>query len=312
MKLRFDVERRSTPDPYVFKDNDTYYLYASVTFGDEGVPVYSAKDPLGQWHYEGIAAKFEGAKNYWAPSVIAYGGKYYMYLSIEREGVQQFMHVAESCSPLGPFVNEKMLYTEFSIDSHVVKTEAGLFLFYAKNKYIPDHEGERLGTRIVVDRLIDPYTPANSPIEKVVPDFDEECFPPDCTETLKWHTIEGPFWFSDGEYQYLSYSGGCYQDDSYHVGYAVAKSKEQDLTRVEFKKVTNNGSFCPLMIKNSFEEGTGHHSIEKYNGEYYAFYHGRDIGQVSDGPFDDIRSARVCKLHVNNGVLVAEMKKDGV
>ena len=84
MKLRFDVERRSTPDPYVFKDNDTYYLYASVAFGDEGVPVYSAKDPLGQWHYEGIAAKFEGAKNYWAPSVIAYGGKYYMYLFYHR------------------------------------------------------------------------------------------------------------------------------------------------------------------------------------------------------------------------------------
>ena len=309
MKLKFDVDIRSTPDPYVFKDNDTYYLYVSNTFGDEGVPVYTANDPLGEWHYAGIAAKFNGAKGYWAPSVIKYGGKYYMYLSFERGENVQFMHVSEADSPLGPFENERMLYNEFSIDSHIVETEAGLFLFYAKNKYEPEFEGERLGTRIYVDRLLDPYTPANSPFETVVPDFDEELFTPDCTETLKWHTIEGPFWFMDGGYQYLCYSGGCYQDDTYHVGYAVAKSNEPDLTKVNFTKVTNNGAFCPLIIKSSFEEGTGHHSIEKYKGDYYAFYHGRDIDAQPDGAFDDIRTARVCRLTVKDGVLTAEIKE---
>ena len=131
----------------------------------------------------------------------------------------------------------------------------------------------------------------------------------DCTETLKWHTIEGPFWFMDGGYQYLCYSGGCYQDDTYHVGYAVAKSNEPDLTKVNFTKVTNNGAFCPLIIKSSFEEGTGHHSIEKYKGDYYAFYHGRDIDAQPDGAFDDIRTARVCRLSVKDGVLTAEIKE---
>jgi hypothetical protein len=41
----------------VFKDGDTYYLYPSDAFGKNGIPVYSAKDPFGQWHYEGIAAR---------------------------------------------------------------------------------------------------------------------------------------------------------------------------------------------------------------------------------------------------------------
>lgn len=312
MKLKFDVKHTSHPDPFLFKDGDTYYLYPSDGWGEDGVPVYTTKYPFGEWHYVGIAAKFEGAKEYWAPSVIKYKDKYYMYLSFARGGNYQFMHVAEAESPLGPFKNEKMLYQEFSIDSHVVETEAGLFLFYAKNKYKPDYEGERIGTRIFVDRLIDPYTPAYNPVEKVVPDFDEERFTPDYSEKNRWHTIEGAFWFKEGEYQYLTYSGGCYQDDTYHVGYAVAKSDEADLTKVEFKKVTKDGRFNPLLIKNSFEEGTGHHSMLKIDGEYYAFYHGRDIGELPEGEYQEMRTARVCKVKVSDGILTAEMKENEI
>ncbi len=310
MKLKFDVDHTNHPDPFVLKDGNRYYLYASNTYGEEGVPVYTADDPFGEWHYAGIAAKFEGARGYWAPSVIKYKGSYYMYLSFGRGESKQFMHVAKAESPLGPFENEKMLYREFSIDSHAVETEAGLFLFYAKNKNEPDYEGERIGTRIFVDRLIDPYTPAYAPVEKVVPDFDEEIYTP--TRHRNWHTIEGAFWFREGDYQYLTYSGGCYQDDTYHVGYAVAKSNEPDLTKVEFTKVTKNGGFNPILIGNSFEEGTGHHSMIKLDGEYYAFYHARDIGARNGDPYQEIRTARVCKIHIDNGVLRAEMKENEI
>ncbi len=327
MKLKFDVKHDNHPDPFVFEDGGKYYLYPSTAFGAEGVRVYVADDPLGEWRYAGIAAKFEGATNYWAPSVIKYGGKYYIYVSFERAESHQFMHVAQSDSPLGPFKNEKMLYREFSIDSHAVETEAGLFLFFAKNKYKPDYKGERIGTRIFVDRMLDPYTPENKPVEKVVPDFDEEIFTPQYTEENRWHTIEGPFWFKEGEYQYLTYSGGCYQDDTYHVGYAVAKSEEPDLTKVEFKKVTKDGKFNPIIIKNDFEEGTGHHSMIKKDDEFYAFYHGRDLGalpktetseiipvdkdievKAAEG-YKEIRTARVCKVQVDNGTLMTEMKE---
>ena len=331
MKLKFDVDHKNHPDPFVLDDNGKYYLYPSTAFGGEGVRVYSADDPIrGEWKYEGIAARFDGATNYWAPSVVKFEGKYYIYVSFERGESHQFMHVAEADSPLGPFTNEKMLYREFSIDSHAVVTDAGLFLLYAKNKYKPDYEDERIGTRIFIDKMIDPYTPSYNPVEKVVPDFDEEIFTPQYSKDCRWHTIEGPFWFCEGDYQYLTYSGGCYEDDTYHVGYAIAKSKEQDLTKVEFNKVTKNGGFNPIIIKNDFEEGTGHHSMIKYNGEYYAFYHGRDIGarekkkiteivtvkddsevKASDG-YKEIRTARVCKILVNDGELSAIMKENYV
>ena len=62
------------------------------------------------------------------------------------------MHVAKSTSPLGPFKDEECLYKCFSIDSHMVKTDAGLFLWYAKN----NTDCDRVGTRAFVDKFIDP------------------------------------------------------------------------------------------------------------------------------------------------------------
>ncbi len=308
MKLNFDINGKKQPDPFVIRDGDKYYMYVTVTEGCGGVEAYSATDPLGIWHYEGEVARFDGARNYWAPSVIKYRGKYYMYVSCEKTGAFQHMHVAESDSPLGPFKNERMLYDRFTIDSHMVETEAGLFLFYAENRYECDG---RIGTRVFVDRFIDPYTPENKPVEKIVPTCDEELFTPNCTETHKWHTVEGPFWLSDGEYQYLMYSGGCYQDNTYHVGYAVAKSREADLRRVEFRKVTENGGFHPVITGSSYEEGCGHNSVLKLGDIYLSYYHGRDYKEPGEEYRED-RTARVCRLDIRDGIITAEMYENHI
>ena len=297
MKLRFDVVNKTQPDPFIFKDGDRFYLYVTAM---DGVEAYSADDLFGVWHYEGIVTHFScPAKEFWAPSVIWHEGKYYLYVSFKSGNAFQHLHVSSSNSPLGPFEQEKELYPVFSIDSHVVKTEEGLFLWFAQN----NREGERIGTRIFVDRLIDPYHPAIQPQEKIVPTFDEEIFTPSYSEDNKWHTIEGPFWFFEDGWQYVMYSGGCYLDDTYHIGYAVAKTDEADLTRVELVKHTENGTFSPVLIKNSEEEGTGHHSVIKHDGCYYAIYHARDYGAPTD---EEARTARICRLHVKDGIITAE------
>lgn len=296
MKLRFDVAGKTHPDPFILEDGGRFYIYATAI---EGVEAYSSDDLLGTWHYEGVVTKLNGEGSvFWAPSVIRYGGKYYMYVAFNTPEVRHAMHVFCADSPLGPFTNEKELYHRFSIDSHAVETDAGLFLFFAQDV----HEGERIGTRVFVDKLLDPYTPEGKPVEKIVPTFDEEIYAPTYTKEHPWHTIEGPTWFCEGEWQYLMYSGGCYQNDTYHIGYAAAKTGEQDLRLVHYEKFTDNGKFAPVLIKNEVEEGTGHHSVIKYNGEYYAFYHARDYG----APAGEARTARVCRLHVKDGVITAE------
>ena len=219
------------------------------------------------------------------------------------------MHAAVSDSPLGPFKNEKCFYKRFSIDSHVVETEEGLFLWYAED----NTDCDRIGTRVFVDKLLDPLTPAGQPREVIVPTMDEEIFMRNRFGDGKdWHTIEGAFWFREGDWQYLMYSGGCYQNDSYHIGYASARSNENDLTKVEFVKHTSNGTFDPVMIKNDFEEGTGHHSVIKYKGQYYAIYHGRDLINGAVDELEEARTARVCKLNVSDGIITATRYADRV
>ena len=294
MKLNFDVQGKTQPDPFIFEDGDRFYLYVTA---EEGVEVYQSEELLGEWRYEGIAAAFSNAHTYWAPSVIKLEDTFYLYVSCIKDHKFQYMHVASSKSPLGPFENEICLYDHFSIDSHMVKTEDGLFLWYAKN----NRDCEKKGTRIYVDRFLDPVTPERDPKEVLVPTFAEEKFTPSCKDGEEWYTLEGPFWFCEGEWQYLMYSAGCFQDDTYHIGYAVARSKEQDLKAVNFEKVTDGGRFCPLLIKNEFEEGTGHHSVIKHKGDYYAVYHGRDYTENALDKDCERRTARICKMLVDNG-----------
>lgn len=299
MKLMFNETKSTQPDPFIFEDNGTFYLYVTA---NAGVEAYESKTLTGKWIYKGTVTAFVDAHDFWAPSVIKLEDKYYMYVSCVANNNFQYMHVACADSPLGPFKNEKCLYDEFSIDSHMVKTNAGLFLWYAKNNL----EHDLVGTRIYVDRFIDPYTPENNPKEVLLPEFDEEKFTPQCTEKRDWYTLEGPFWFKEGDWQYLMYSAGCYQDNTYHIGYAIAKTDEQDLKKVDFIKVKNGNKFSPVIIKNSFEEGTGHHSVIKVDNEYYAIYHARDYQNTTSTDYVERRTARICRLSVNDGVITAD------
>ena len=311
MKLKFDMHDKKQPDPFIFEDGGKFYILAT---GYEGVEAYSTSDIFGTWKYEGIVTEFtEGSYDFWAPSVIKYEGKYYIYVSCRgKDDPEECMRVAVSDSPLGPFKNEKRLYDKFSIDSHAVTTEAGLFLWLSMNDWYFD-DTHRAGTRIFVVKMKDPYTPDCEPVEKVIPTLDEEKFTPQCNEKIQWHTIEGAFWFKEGDYQYLMYSGGCYQDDTYHIGYCYAKSDEPDLRKVEFIKHTDGDKFAPTIIGNSFEEGTGHHSVLKLNGKYYAIYHGRDVGVYDkNAEYVEERTARICALQVSDGKIIAHQYSDKI
>jgi hypothetical protein len=61
------------------------------------------------------------------------------------------------------------------------------------------------------------------------------------------------------------------------------------------------------MFRNDVEEGVGHHSVIKVDGQYYAIYHARDgVKNAGEGPYVEARTARICKLHVKDGKITAE------
>ena len=304
MKLKFDITGKTQPDPFIFKDDDgKLYIYST---GVDGIHAYCANAIEDEWKYMGVILSVPRGDEYWAPSMIKLDGKYYLYFSYHIPGMFEHMHVAVSDNPTGPFEKPVRLYKRFTIDSHVVKTDAGLFLWYAE-----DNENcERIGTRIFVDKLLDPFTPANICKEVIIPTCDEEITGQ--RPNGPWHTVEGPFWFREGEWQYVMYSAGAFTDDTYHIGYACAKSDEEDLMKVDFIKQTDNGKFKPVMFKTDFEEGVGHHSVIKIDNEYYAIYHARDINSQNSKSeqYIEERTARFCKLNVKDGIITAEQKEN--
>ena len=298
-------------DPYIIEHNGKYYIY---TTGDDGLYGYSCDTLLGDWKFEGQIFTLDGRDHFWAPSVIYLDGKFYMYFSFEyyedvpdQGGHHQAMHVAVSDNPMGPFTLAGQIAHPFSIDSHIVKTYAGLFLFYSPNTF----EGERIGTHIVVQKMKDPYTLEGEPTVVLLASIDEEIF---CRNRYKegqhWHTLEGAFWFQEGEWQYLMYSGGRYEDETYFVGYAAAKTTEQDLRKVKFQKMPDENTYAPLLRSNDWEEGTGHNSVIKVDGQYYCVYHARNT--EADGLNGDRRNARIAKMHVADGKITIERYPDHI
>lgn len=298
-------------DPFIFKTNGRYYIYVT---GHDAIYAYHSDDLFSNWQYHGPVLQVPNLHAFWAPSIIELDGKFYMYNSMEGSGVEAdqgghdgCMHVSVADDPLGPFRLVKRILPPFSIDSHIVKNEAGLFLFYSSNRF----EGERVGTCIYVDRMLDPFTPAGDPVLVVEPTLDEDIYERDrYRKGQHWHTIEGAFYFREGDWHYLMYSGNCFEQPTYYIGYARAKTDETDLTKIRFEKYPDDQTYHPVFRANEFEEGTGHHSMIKEGEQWYAVYHARDY-RYGDSAFD-ARNARICKLHVQDGIITAERYPDRV
>jgi len=292
------TEPRSQADPYIEEFDGRFYIYAT---GSKGVTVWQADSLQGEWRYAGEALTVEGQHEYWAPCVIRVDGMIYMYYSsftTESDDVHLgCIKVAKSPSPTGPFTYVTDLCAPFSIDPHVVQNEDGLFMFYSVN----DYEAERAGTYIVCDRMKSPTEMAGEPVEVVRATLDEEIF---CRDRFRkgqhWHTLEGAFYFEQDGTHYCTYSGNCYENETYYVGYATAKGGS-DLTKLIWQKHPAPDVYAPLLAKNDVEEGTGHNSVIAVDGKRYIVYHGRDYG--TRGTANDVRTARICEIEVTDGII---------
>lgn len=306
MKLYQRKENDPAPvgqaDPYLIKGNDgRYYLYST------GGYLYSSDSLLEGWEYDGMCLDMKDQKVCWAPSVIQIGEKYYMYYSSmdadAKDEHGEKIRVAVADSPKGPFVYVKDLLPAFSIDPHMVQTPSGLYLFYCNN----DEEAERPGTYILCDKMTDPYTLEGNPRKAVWATLDEEIYMRDrFKKGQHWHTIEGAFYFYLDGTHYLMYSGACFRNPTYFIGYCTAKGpKDADLRTLEWKKYPDPDTYAPLMCKNSFVEGVGHNSVIFDQGECYVVYHGRDYKEYDEE--EDTRCARIDRMEVKDGTLSVEM-----
>ncbi len=98
-------------DPFVLREADTYYLYgtrAATCWGPaDGFDVYVSRD-LREWEGPAVCFHNDGSfwadRNYWAPEVHPWQGRYYMFASFKAEGVRRGTAILRADSPAGPFL----------------------------------------------------------------------------------------------------------------------------------------------------------------------------------------------------------------
>jgi GH43 family beta-xylosidase len=218
-------------DPFVLWHEGIYYAYGTGPSGPAGqqFPVLQSHN-LAEWHPCGWALEpIAGAEEYWAPEVAFHDGTFYLYFS--ARGINHCDHqlrVATSGSPTGPFVDCGHVLTPddpFSIDAHPFRDHDGQwYLFYSRDFLTLDSD-YRVGTGIVVDRLVDMVALAGHPQIVIRPHADWQLFEAQRSiygSIYDWHTIEGAaVRFHNGQY-YCFYSGGAWMRDNYGVSYVVA------------------------------------------------------------------------------------------
>lgn len=221
-------------DPFVLEtgrpQGPAYIAYGTGRIVDGKVFEVLTSDDLVAWRSAGAALvplPAEAGSDYWAPEVIADGGRWWMYYSIGFGDVGHSLRVAVADDPLGPFTDTGVDLTpdeRFAIDPSPFRDADGTcYLFYARD----DLDGERVGTMLAVDVLESMTTLRRRPHSVLRPSADWQLFERGRSlygATYDWHTLEGPCVIHRGGRYWCLYSGGSWQASSYAVGYAVADS----------------------------------------------------------------------------------------
>lgn len=298
-----DGLQRTNPDPYVIRFAGDYYCYST---GIEGVKVSRSKD-FKCWEYLDYALCEQDYKEYWAPCVIYDNGLFYMYYSSSKvEGSShhsEYLKLAVATKPEGPFKFEKVFFDKFSIDPHVVKVDGELYLYYSTNDYA-GQENQCPGTSVLVDRMKNYKTLEGNPVQAVSPTLKEEVFMENrYGDGRDWYTIEGGFYLKNNNQHYLMYSGSAFTNETYFLGYSIAKGKG-DHRKLKWKKYPDDQTYKPLISKNEKVEGTGHNSvvIGPDLQTYFVVYHGRDRSMAYDGSIEQ-REMFIDELCFEDGIM---------
>ena len=213
-------------DPYVFRaSNGMYYCYP--TSWNMGFKAWESEDMV-NWYdlgpvYKGYVSW--GSTDFWAPEVVEYEGKYYMYYTARwTKNKSLRIGVSVSDSPKGPF---KDVYDHPMFDFGYAVIDANIFIdedgrkymFYSKDcsENIVDgrHESHIYGVELNDDMI----TLKGEPVLLLKPDQDWEFY---SGNTWRWN--EGATVLKHNSKYYMMYSANFYASKMYSIGYATADS----------------------------------------------------------------------------------------
>lgn len=229
-------------DPVILLEDNVYYMYTTCC-GGKTFHVYTSLDcktftDMGEClHIEDTFAD----RDIWAPEVIKYQGKFYMFYS-GRSDSDGLMHVqiAVSNSPLGPFkdiANEPIIKIEgkSTIDAHCYIEDDEKYLFFSMDcsTNIIDgiHTSQIYAVKLASDfkSTVGDYVFISTPDAK----YEELSGP-------HWRWNEGPFILKNNGKYFMTYSSNCYNSLYYCVGCSVSDNilgpykKQEDKPILEY------------------------------------------------------------------------------
>jgi len=228
-------------DPFVLRHEGRYYAYGTAPAGPGGgrFPVLVSND-LVDWHRAGYAMAAPGADEFWAPEVAHADGRFWLYYSRgDRQGHGHRLRVAVADHPAGPFSDcDTLLVPDqpFSIDAHPFRDHDGQWYLYYCVDFLELEDEHRIGTGIVVDRMLAMDRLAGQPRTVARPHADWQLFKKGRAmydAVYDWHTVEGASVLVHGGRYYCFYSGGAWEQQNYGVSWVVAEHPLGPFTRPE-------------------------------------------------------------------------------
>jgi GH43 family beta-xylosidase len=202
-----------------------------------------------------------------------------MYFSAGVEDRDHHLRVATADRPEGPFRYSGNVLTpdeRFAIDASPFRDDDGQwYLYYARDVI----EGERVGTSIAVDLLLDMERLAGHPTAVLSATADWQLFLRQRSmygNVYDWYTLEGPFVVKRAGRYWCFYSGGAWTGGGYGVSYAVA-----DSPLGPFVEPASDG---PALLRSrpGELEGPGHNSVVVGpDANDYLVYHAWDAGHTA-------------------------------
>jgi beta-xylosidase len=236
-------------DPVVWKHGDAWYAVgtgvieaeshaggvteALTVEGKPGVFLLLRSEDFVRWTPIGSALELlapDYGNAYWAPELAFADGKFWMYYSVGREDKAHHIRAAVSEKPDGPYRDTGSRITDpftcpFAIDASPFQDEDGQwYLFYARD-FLDTDDGARVGTALVVDRLVNMTTLAGEPRVVARPRFEWQRFLANRVMyggVYDWHTLEGPCVRKRNGRYYCLFSGGRWENETYGVDYVIA------------------------------------------------------------------------------------------
>lgn len=265
--LKIDDQEIILGDPFMFKEENVYYLTGTGSDEYEGFPCFISTD-MKNWKYAGpIWKKNEhswASTAFWAPEVKKYNGKFYLTYSGFSERIKGLrIALAESDTPEGPYTDLHAPWFDYgfgAIDGHIFVDKDQPYLFFSMNG---NRDGYSFGITYAVKLAKDLSKPIGDTVR--VAEASQNW------ERVNWdknRCNEGPFVFKYKDTYYMTYSANHTFEANYGIGYATAKSPLGP-----WIKASEN----PIADKNEQLEitGIGHNSIlptHKEN-EFFIIYH---------------------------------------